>query len=178
MDHTRESWVRAQKKALLLSPSGTLCINRYRTETAAASRADDINNDKDLDWPSSDFRATYDYREESEDQAFEVVILLRSEADRNRLINSLAEQDEDSEDPETAKNRRLVSKEELRLVLGGDGVASRAVNCLSRELGLHSLSELVDLYRKLGHLPFLWKVSSLRNMGDVSVQRILGVVAQ
>lgn len=178
MDGTREQWVGVQRKSLLLSLSETLCINRYRTEIAAARRADDINNDRDLDWPSSHFRATFSRDEESEEEAFEVLILLRPEVDRYQLLDSSAEQGEEDEEAEMAKNRRLDAKEDLRIALGGDGVASRTVNCLSRELDLYSLPDLVALYEKLGRGAFVRKIRGVRNMGGVCVQRILGKVEE
>jgi hypothetical protein len=161
-DFDKQVLLRKQRGVLLSAPESSIVIYRYPELMEAVEKADEINNDLDEDWDSFFFCATFS-RQQVNGQ-YEVLIKVRPGSDR-KAVRALYEVADVASHltPETA-----VFIQEL----GGDHLATRSVNGLSR-YGIKSMSDLRDLYQELGEERFISRLNNMRQIGAGSIARIL-----
>jgi hypothetical protein len=150
-----------QQNVLLRGLAPSVCIYQFTRVLEAASKADDINNGRDEDWPPHYFRATY--TREKRGGKYEVLVKLRPEVPRRY-----------TKPPAGVLPEILLFREEL----GGGSIASRAANALYRWRVIDSMEKLQEVYRQLGEAEFRREFGELSNIGrtvvDLVVRRVKG----
>lgn len=172
-----EELLRKQRKVLIENRAEFVCTHRFHQRIDAASKADDINNDRDADWDPAYFRATYTRKRIGE--YYEVLVRVSPGTDFSALREIFSQEgvrqikrpmEPIKTPPPQGMDLRLL---DFRDELGGDGVATRAVNALYRWKKIQSVDRLREVFQELGEPEFFQLVSQLRNVGVAALERIM-----